>query len=199
MLSLGNGLRKTDGHCPDRRMLSVYLDGELPSPWREKLEGHVSGCTDCAGRIETYRIASAGATADDEAVSEAGERVWRRLDASVRQARFPRRPAIWRRSVALPLPAAAAILVFALALAWVFAGPGAQETQAINIAGEAGLEVPVQGIESVAEYLIGRGGSETVILRLPDNRSFVSGGEPAMIRAADYSRQIASWQGRRRN
>ena len=39
-------------------MLSVYLDGELPSPWKEKLEEHVSGCPECAGRIGAYKSAA---------------------------------------------------------------------------------------------------------------------------------------------
>jgi hypothetical protein len=41
--------------CPDRQILSVYLDGELPSPWKEKLEKHLEICVRCRERLEAYR------------------------------------------------------------------------------------------------------------------------------------------------
>jgi len=179
-------------------MLSVYLDGELPSPWKEKLESHVSDCPLCAERIKAYRSISLKTSGGEEAsVNAAGERVWKRLNSSM--GRFPRRRAIWRRSVSLPIPAAA-LLIVGLAFAFLLVGSPDTET-GITLASDAGLDVPVQDIESVIEYLIGRSGSEMLILRLPDSQSFVSNGEPAVVLAADYSRQIASWnmQGRRRN
>ena len=178
-------------------MLSVYLDGELPSPWREKLESHVSNCPKCAGRIKAYRTISPASAIGDEA-GAAGERVWQRLSVSID--RGPRRRAIWRRNVSLPLPAAAAAILM-VAMAFALLPNRADEMTGVSLAAETELDVPVQNMESVIEYLIGRSGSEMLILRLPESQSFVSNGEPAIIRAADYSRQIASWntQARRRN
>jgi len=185
--------------CPDRQMLSVYLDGELPSPWKEKLESHVLDCPLCAGRIKAYKSISQGnATGEETTVNEAGERVWQRLNVSRSGKMFPRRRTIWRRSVSLPIPAAA-LLIAGLAFAFLFLRT--PDAASINHISETEFDVPVQDIESVIEYLIGRGGSEMLILRLPESQSFVSNGEPAVVMAADYSRQIASWnmQGRRRN
>jgi len=189
--------------CPDRQMLSLYFDGELPSPWKEKLEEHVSGCHECAEQMETYRSISLapGAVGGEAVVSEAGERVWKRLDASMKQGRvFPRRRAIWRRSVSLPVPAAAALLVIGLAFAFVMI-PMVDDMEGVTFASETEFEVTGQNMESVIEYLISRSGSEMLILHLPASQSFVSNGEPTIIRAADYSRQVASWniQGRRRH
>ena len=178
-------------------MLSVYLDGELPSPWKEKLESHVSDCPLCAGRIKAYKSISQGnETGGEAAVSAAGERVWKRLGVSGRT--FPRRRAIWRRSVSLPIPAAALLVV---GLVFAFSFLGSSEATGVSHVSETEFDLPVQDIESVIEYLLARGGSETLILRLPESQSFVSNGEPAIVLAADYSRQIASWnmQGRRRN
>jgi len=98
----------------------------------------------------------------------------------------------------MPLPAAAALLILGLAFAWIFGQPRTQEAP-ITLASEAELFAPAQDMASVIEYLIGRSGSEVLMLRLPESQSFVSNGEPTIIRAADYSRQIASWQGRRRH
>ncbi|GHU05470.1 hypothetical protein FACS1894147_11680 [Spirochaetia bacterium] len=41
--------------CPDRQILSLYHDDELPSPWKEKLESHVASCPACAARLAQYR------------------------------------------------------------------------------------------------------------------------------------------------
>jgi anti-sigma factor RsiW len=44
--------------CPDRQILSVYLDEELPSPWKEKMEAHVSSCAECQAVLEKYQAVS---------------------------------------------------------------------------------------------------------------------------------------------
>jgi len=198
-------MRKT---CPDRQMLSVYLDGELPSPWKEKLESHVSQCPECARRIEAYRgISRSRAGVEESAVSDAGERVWRRLGASPgRGGRRSRAGAIWRRSVSMPMTAAAAAAALAVGLAFAWAPWGGGDSdvlaaQGVSFVSDTDLYVSAQNMESVIEYLLGRGGSDTLVISLPEHRSFVSSGEPAIVRAADYSRQLASWgaQGRGRD
>jgi len=183
-------------------MISVYLDGELPSPWKEKLEKHVAGCPECAGRIEAYRsISPVCGTGEAAVVDAAGERVWERLSASTKRgSAFPGRRALWRRRVSLPIPAVAAALVLGLTFAWTFRVPQIQEASGeMSIVSEAEFGVPEQNMESVIESLIGRSGSEVLMMRLPESQSFVSTGEPAMIRAADYSRHAAARQGRGRN
>jgi len=189
-------------------MLSVYLDGELPSPWREKLESHVSACPACAGRIKAYRSISSARSGEapggEGAVGAASERVWQRLGASGGRAARPLPGrAIWRRRVSVPLPAAAAAAIAGMALALALWAPGPEgsarrDARPVTLAAEADLYVPIDDMESVVDYLIARSGSELLVLRLPEYQSFVASGEPAIIRAADYSRQIASWQGRRR-
>lgn len=115
------------GACPDRQMIWLYLDEELPSPWKEKLEGHLRRCPECAGLLDGYRELSARIGADAPAAelsgetadsSVAGERVWRRLEGTLA---MPVSPSILRRKVSMPLPmvagiAAAAVLVAGLAL-----------------------------------------------------------------------------------
>jgi hypothetical protein len=180
-------------------MLSVYLDGEMPSPWREKLESHVEACPDCAGRLESYREAALGHESGEEgaALAAAGERVWERLGASVSRASPPRsRRPLWRRRVSLPIPAAAAALLAAgVAFSWAIAAApdGGDEMPVISLVSETDLYAQAQDMASIIEYLISRGGDEMTILRLPDTQSFAASGEPAVVRAADYHRQLASW------
>jgi hypothetical protein len=182
--------------CPDRQILSVYVDQELPSPWKEKLEAHLAECSDCRERLAGYRRAFPG---PGFAVEEAAkERVWLNV------ARFgvgtpvrPRAEKWWTRSISLPLPvaaaAAAAILVFALAVL-TLRKPAVEPDTAVA----AGMELDVQGIvpvsdmNGVIQYLGGEDTADIVIIRLPESRRFMSSGEPAIIKAADYVRRNTS-------
>ena len=191
-----------DKVCPDHQMLSVYFDGELPSPWKEKMESHVAGCSQCARRLKTYeRISLSSAGTDKRAMELSRERVWHKLEQSAGLAAYftawpqtARGRAVWRRSISVPLPAAAAavvLLVFAFFLA--VRATGTTETPDMAIASEADFEtpgiIPVSGMNDVLQYLGSRDNGELIILRLPESRSFVNCGEPAIIRAADYSRR----------
>ncbi len=40
--------------CPDTDLFSAYVDGEVPSPWKEKLEAHLSVCQDCSRTVSRY-------------------------------------------------------------------------------------------------------------------------------------------------
>ena len=100
--------------CPDRQIFSLYVDGELPSPWKEKLETHLADCQQCRTAVARYR--NLGETLRDlpeDTVLRAQERVWKKLTApelvtaseSLYRQRTMKR--VWRRSITLPLPAAA--------------------------------------------------------------------------------------------
>jgi anti-sigma factor RsiW len=41
--------------CPDPQILSIYLDGELPSPWKEKMQSHFAKCPICKEKLENMR------------------------------------------------------------------------------------------------------------------------------------------------
>jgi len=203
--------------CPDRQLLSVYFDGEMPSPWKEKMESHIAGCTQCARRLEKYRRASltaAGGLADGPEMESARERVWQKLEQrtgadaysmpaaqrgrAALPATMPR--AVWRRSVSIPLPAAAAtaaaaiILLIALAFLLALRVTGTEGMSGMTFASEAEIDapgiIPVSDMEDVLQYLGSRDNGEIIILRLPESRNFVNYGEPAIIKAADYSRNM---------
>ena len=192
--------------CPDRQLLSVYFDGELPSPWKEKMENHIAVCPSCREHLELYRRLSVGPAPDEEeAIKAARDRVWQKMElpaspvrATPRAVRFG---SLWQRSISIPIPAAAAIAVLfiALALMWVTRTTNTKEPVGMILASETDFEtpgfIPVSNMDDVLQYLGNRDGGEVVIIRLPESRNFVNYGEPAIIRAADYSRSIP---GRRR-
>jgi len=198
--------------CPDRQLLSVYFDGELPSPWKEKMETHIAGCSACARRLEEYCRISLKAAGESDATEKAAqeaarERVWQKLEQAGSDAYHPAKPAapawgrpVWRRSISIPIPAAAAILLLiALAFLLVLRVTGTEGMSDMTFASEAELDtpgvIPVSHMEDVLQYLDSRDNGEIIILRLPESRNFVNYGEPAIIKATDYSRTMP---GRRR-
>jgi hypothetical protein len=199
--------------CPDRQILSVYLDQELPSPWKEKLEDHLAACPLCRDRLAQYQrasaflgnseptalaaettpLAAAGSTLDT-----VGERVWQNITlrhGGAHSEFFRDKPVIWRRSVPVPFPiAVAAAAVLALSFAAVFRNIPSAETPSPDSTLAAGLDLGVQGIvpasdfDGVLQYLGQSDTPDLMLIRLPESRNFMSSGEPTIINASDYSR-----------
>ncbi|MDR1216863.1 MAG: zf-HC2 domain-containing protein [Treponema sp.] len=184
--------------CPAQQLLSVYFDGELPSPWKERMETHVASCTKCASRLAKFRSYSKGLWEEAGKPSheeEAKERVFKNLAPYFER----RKPAFWSKSISLPLPAvAAAMVVFVLAFLFtlVRSFSPVQMLQSAPMASvESGVEMDVQNIiptsdiNGVMQYLGQQNGSEYMIIRLPETKNFTSSGEPLIIKAADYLRR----------
>jgi hypothetical protein len=175
----------------DRQLLSVYVDGELPSPWKEKLEAHIAVCSDCAICLEQYQKTSvllAGTGIKETGAAQ--NRVWGRLHTVV-----PKRRPVWQRSVVVPIPALTAVaMLVILFIAFVVrqvttiqpASP-AQPNMALG-----GMVLDVESMISVSDrtgvfqYLEDQDTEDTVIIKLPENRNFSSYGEPTIIKAVDY-------------
>jgi hypothetical protein len=174
--------------CPDRQILSVYLDGELPSPWKEKFENHLERCARCRERLESYRKISRSLEKPELSAAAAQERVWLRLQE--RGDVFPPVSGVWNRSVSVPVPlaaAAAALLITTLGL-FVFrqlfaAAPDGAMAAGVDI--ELHDVTPVSDMSGVLQYLGNQDTGDIVILQLPDSRNFMSSGEPRIIRAAE--------------
>jgi hypothetical protein len=187
--------------CPNHQILSVYCDGELPSPWKEKMETHLTVCTECRNRLEKYRsflAAGPEEVAHNSRVEGAKNRVWQNL-ASLGESRIRVRSQekLWRRSVVIPLPLAAvvaALMVAAFTLALVTRPAPMMVPQEIIAANGIVPDIqgisPVSDIRGVLQYLSNE--DDIVILRLPESKNFVSYGEPMYVRAEDYSRSTWS-------
>ena len=200
--------------CPDRQILSLYVDNELPSPWKEKLEAHLFTCEQCKSNLAQYHSLNAVLEEDKIEISpELKNRVWDKVaqqrpeglyDFSLgRRIEFTpvkRRNAFWNRSVSLPFPAVAAaaaafIIITFLAIQGI-QGPVNVTTQVPGIIAGIGTDAqsmfPASDMSSVFQYLSGDDMADFVIINLPETRSFYSSGEPALLKAADYSRRASS-------
>ncbi len=107
--------------CPDHELFSAYCDGEVPSPWKEKLERHVAGCPECKRLTDRYASLSARMKeGSPEFSGEALEASFARLrdKRALSGRRFPDsgRSEWFRTSVRMPLPALAAMFLAAVIL-----------------------------------------------------------------------------------
>jgi len=112
--------------CPDKQILSIYLDEELPSPWKEKLETHLESCSACAQEHENLKqlrqIFKNDTVRQDCGLS--ASKVWQKLECrqktwqNITVNRIKRGASgsvsgtgIWQRKLSIPLPAAAAAVI----------------------------------------------------------------------------------------
>ena len=188
--------------CPDRDLISAYVDGEVPSPWRERLEEHLASCPACSALAASYAElgASLRGPADEgefQALARGRERLELLLvdipssgerEATIREIGASRR--LWRHSIRLPLPlaAAAAILVLLLGGATTVLAlkPGKNVAiQAIASNEIAPLKVPAQpaSMDELLRYLDSSDGQVTLTINLPSGTTFGSAGKPVIMRA----------------
>jgi hypothetical protein len=205
--------------CPDPQLISVYYDGELPSPWKEKMESHLAFCQKCQQRLDSYGLFSPHKQElGNRGLLDAQQRVWKKFEEKTGigstqpespypyvYSRKPQYVNFWGRRLSVPLPAAAAaaaLFIIAITLLWAVQAREQKTMPHLTVASEEfslwpsaidGFDtqgmVPVTDLSGVIQYLGSRDSGDIVILRLPETRSFISSGEPAMIRAADYSRR----------
>jgi anti-sigma factor RsiW len=183
--------------CPDRELLSAWLDGEVPSPWRETLERHVRSCAACTGAVKSMdmtralfaaEVATFGATAEAVRARVAG----RIASASPRQSGRLYAFGGRRLSIPAPLAAAAAVAIMAMGLALAASGHrNADLRLAVRRSAEASsVATSGMGIESVIDFISRQNSAVNINITLPAEAFGVNAGEPFIVREADYQNGI---------
>jgi len=205
--------------CPEPQLISIYVDGELPSPWKEKMEAHLAECSACTEKYKNFRhlqemfrkkanqsqtytesngtlqSSAAEKTPSEQAfIESAKENVWRKMEF---RRRYSRR-GVWRYRLSVPLPAvaaAAAIILVMLTVLYIRSGNLKPQDSVKSNFILASEEEEMPSVIPAAQdmngllQMLGSDGTDVLILRLPESRNFSRSGEPAIIRAADYSRR----------
>jgi len=208
--------------CPEPQLLSSYVDGELPSPWKEKMDVHLRDCPACRKKAENLKQLQELLHKDTGAkkinsteIQASKEKIWRNIETQLRftpskttnreTLRFTPRPRVWQRKISISIPAAAAAAIIIALITMFISGGGrimnngfaAQKAnfdeERTNFSLAAEEEIPeiiptATDLNGVLQYL-GADSSDIIILRLPESRNFSRAGEPAIIKAADYSRR----------
>jgi predicted anti-sigma-YlaC factor YlaD len=184
--------------CPDRQIISAYLDGEIDSPWDTAIAEHLASCQACrslhARLAETRRALKEEPAADWHAPME-------RVRRALRAETPPRRhePAVWERRVSLPLPvvalAAALVLFFGITLALTQLRPRIGLVR-ITKAPAGGTEIQISAPISELETLLKSVGAEDTaredVILLPKNVRLLPVGEPRMGKAAEFPK-VKTW------
>ncbi len=182
--------------CPDRDLVSAYVDGEVPSPWRERLEEHFGSCADCAALAASYARLGQRLTSElDPDEDEALQRGRSRLDSLLQglapggEPRVEARPAR-PRYVNLPLPLAAAAALLVLLLSGATALLALRPSKAAEIRTVASGEISPLGsqaqpasMDELLRYLDARDGQVTLTINLPTGATFGSAGKPVIMRS----------------
>jgi anti-sigma factor RsiW len=183
--------------CPDHELLSAHVDGEVPSPWSERIEQHLAVCHACAEAAERYR--NAGFLLREHASPEEiaiVDRLRDRLDESFR--RYPSGasgPAaatgsrIWRRSISLPFPlavaAALAILLLSGVATTVWLRPAKPAIESISASEIAAPIAQPASMDDLLRFLDSQNAQATLTIRLPTGTTFDNPGRPVIMRASD--------------
>lgn len=185
-------------NCPNPDLLSAFFDGEVQSPWSEKIQEHIETCHRCQqafGRLDSLRRAL---LADAEPpVEDPLERTRERLH-SLRSARLRRRRRrLWRMRISMPVPAIAAMFVVFLGmgglLVFLTTRPNfpfmSIKRQPSGVT-EVQVAAPIEDLEKLLKSLDQEPGNEQIIITLPEDTEFLHFGEPKMLRADEYSRRL---------
>jgi anti-sigma factor RsiW len=177
--------------CPDGELLSTYLDGEIPSPWKEKIALHLEGCVSCRERLSSLaavRDCVAGAACPD--FDAARDRVLAAVESRVK---VPRE-AFWTRKVSLPLPLAAAAALAIAALGFVsIVAPRSGAPAPVMASSSPANAVPASAqaggnLTDLLKYLDSQDAQVTITVQLPTEAKFNSIGEPELLKASDFGR-----------
>ena len=192
--------------CPDREIISTYLDGELLSPWKEKMEAHFESCPNCQAILAKYsQLRGCFQDLTQKNVEAARERVWAKLNnPDFVEVKFQnpirrggRFTSLWRKNIILPLPAAAAAVIIIFVA--FFALMGVERNRAplpLNAVasgiglGDQGM-IPTHDAAEVLRHLSTLNAGEFMVVRLPEHRRLSRSGEPILMNAAAYSRRNA--------
>jgi len=180
--------------CPDREILSAYMDGEIGEPWNRAIAEHVKSCARCQEQYaqleRTRQVLQAEPLLDWE---EPMERVRRAIISGVPpvQGQAP----VWRRQMLVPVPVAAfaAILVLGLGIALaVSMGRANIGFVRITKAPAGGTEyqfaIPADKVEALLKSVGGMDSGAEAVMTLPKHVRLIPVGEPRMGKEAEFPR-----------
>ena len=179
--------------CPDDQLLSAFLDNEIPSPWKERIELHLGKCVRCSEKVEALRSLRRSLLALDAGEVRALEGAKRRIAASIDAAAAPRWEirsglvqrvmSLWSRRVALPMPFLAAGLVAIVFLAGMTLGlfnPLAKDTNTLASTSKV-LASHATTLETLVRYLESQNSAQAVTINMPGEAWFSQPGNPVLV------------------
>ncbi len=193
--------------CPQKEILSAYLDNEVEPPWNQRIREHLQRCARCRKIVDELKGVR-------ELLHRDPEPDFRdslgRVKAQVRQSAYGLQVSnpwpvpvgepsggvpLWKKKVTVPLPlaAATAALIVVLGAALGLFSSRTDLRQVSIRTGPAGMTevqvaAPIEDLEQLLRSLDRQGVAQEVIITLPEEQKFMMIGEPRIVREAEYSR-----------
>jgi anti-sigma factor RsiW len=169
--------------CPDKQLLSAYCDGEVPSPWRQRIDAHLAECACCRQIAARYR--ALGAILREAAPPAADSFAYSRVREGV-FASGAGRPSLWKKRISLPLAAAAALIFFGSGMVFSALSRAAPEARPLAQGRRAENAANVRNMNELLEMLENGDSEGELTITLPEARNFQSYGKPVFLRAEDF-------------
>jgi len=180
--------------CPDDQLLSAFVDDEVPSPWKERVELHIGKCARCSGKVEAIKSLSQSLlTLDDAHDIQALERAKLRIAASIDLNSAPRGEthadifqrilAIWFQRIQLPMPFVAVGLLAFVFLVGVTLGvfnPLLKNTNTLAATSKV-LASHATTLETLVRYLESQNSTQAVTIKMPGEAWFGQPGNPVLV------------------
>lgn len=180
--------------CPDDALLSSYLDGEVPSPWKERIEFHAARCPECSRKLKAFGslssdLRSLETEGERRALEEARIRIGRKLgELSIEPRRSPGLgiaawiSAVARRRIVVPMPYLAAGILAIAFMAGITLGYLSPVARASRLLASASKTLPASqaSYESIVQYMR-QNASGAVLIEMPKSAAFSQMGNPVFI------------------
>lgn len=190
--------------CPDEELLSSFLDSEVPSPWKERIEKHLLTCSACTTRLERYRLLGQSLSNLESAkelkgISEAKARIAESLSgANLKRRRFELPLMEWIQRIlttriALPLPFLAAGIAVVIFITGILFGavrilPGSSRTIATST---RTIDSTQFGAEALASYMR-QAQIQPVTIEMPGEAIMGSYGNPVFVASEPLMIQVST-------
>lgn len=182
--------------CPDGQILSVFFDGEVPSPWKESIEQHVAQCESCRTKLASYKQLSSSLHAEDSAfasIENKQDAMWHRIQQQHRAAKYLD---FWHRKFAIPAPlvAAAAVIIMVFLGANVFVSLNKQNQAMVKTLPATSPIAKIEAsnergkLEAILQLLNEQDLNQELVIDLPQEPQFSIVGEPQLLRAVEYAK-----------
>lgn len=179
--------------CPDKQIISSYVDNEIPSPWNKTIQDHIASCSDCKKIFDTYsklRCVISSKPLPD--FSSSSEKVLANIQAHVSTLK----PSIWKLNISIPIPlavAAMAFIAFLIGFAFVKPQNGSMNQFASNTTDSIPtIATPVsnnmsQDAIKFLESLSGQDMQINIIVQMPDSTPLSVYGKPEIVKTTNAS------------
>lgn len=180
--------------CPDGQILSAWMDGEIPAQLERGIRKHIGSCSVCGEKLSKIsrvtELFANDAFPDEDLVRD---RV--RTRVLLERVSASSRP-IWRKTLDVPLPFAAAVLAGLLTLGGLFLfSLGSRDRMTVadlppEFTRQLAVTIKVDSMDQLLEFLSSQEQLSEITIELPETPSLEPFGEPEFLRAAEYTGRV---------